>query len=79
MQKFSYTYAEANRQPSKRVISGGYFGLNKVKLKLQDNHQIYWHPAFIKWYLHISYKSSSAYHAICSTNMLTLPSERITS
>ena len=46
-------------------------------LKLQSNkRQIRWHPALIKWCLHIKYKSSSAYHAIRSTGVLTLPSER---
>ena len=46
-------------------------------LKLQDKKcQIRWHPALIKWCLHIKYKSSSAYHAIRSTGVLTLPSER---
>ena len=46
-------------------------------LKLQGNKcQIRWHPALIKWCLHIKYKSSSAYHAIRSTGVLTLPSER---
>ena len=46
-------------------------------LKFQDKkRQIRWHPALIKWCLHIKYRSSSAYHAIRSTGVLTLPSER---
>ena len=45
-------------------------------LNLKDKHQICWHPALIKWCLHIKCKSSSAYHAICSTGVLSLSSER---
>ena len=44
-------------------------------LKLKDKRQIHWHPALIKWCLHIKYKSSSAYHVIHSKGVLFLPSE----
>ena len=35
-----------------------------------------WHPSLIKWCLHLKFKSSGAYHALRSTGVLTLPSER---
>ena len=35
-----------------------------------------WHPALIKWCLHLKFKSTSAYHALQTTGVLTLPSER---
>ena len=38
--------------------------------------QICWHPALIKWCLPIKYKSSSGYHDIRTTGVLTLLSER---
>ena len=45
-------------------------------LKQTDKCQLCWHLAVIKWCLHVKYRSSSAYHAIRSTGVLTLPSER---
>ena len=45
-------------------------------LQTKDPRQIRWHPALIKWCLHLKFKSSSAYHALRSTGVLTLPSER---
>lgn len=45
-------------------------------LKQTDKRQLRWHPAVIKWCLHVKYRSSSAYHAIRRTGVLTLPSER---
>ena len=38
--------------------------------------QIRLHPALVKWCLHLKFKSTSAYHALRSTGVLTLPSER---
>ena len=38
--------------------------------------QVHWHPALLKWCLHLKFKSTSAYHALRSTGVLTLPSER---
>ena len=47
------------------------------QLKAKDpRRQIRWHPALVKWCLHLKFKSTSAYHALRSTAVLTLPSER---
>ena len=45
-------------------------------LKAKDCRQVRWHPALIKWCLHLKFKSSSSYDALRSTGVLTLPSER---
>lgn len=45
-------------------------------LKTKEKRQLRWHPAIIKWCLHLKFKSSGAYHALRSTGVLTLPSER---
>ena len=47
------------------------------QLKAKDPKQICWHPALIKWCLHLKFKSTSAYHALRNTGVLTLRSERI--
>ena len=52
-----------------------FWDLQIQALKLKDKRQIRWHPALIKWCLHIKYKSSSAYHVIHSKGVLSLPSE----
>ena len=44
-------------------------------LKAKDCRQVRWHPALIKWCLHLKFKSSTSYDALC-TGVLTLPSER---
>ena len=41
-----------------------------------DARQIRWHPALIRWCLHLKFISSGAYHAIRNSGLLTLPSER---
>ena len=41
-----------------------------------DKRQIRWHPMMIKWCLNLKLLSSSAYSALRSTGVLTLPSER---
>ena len=43
---------------------------------MKDHRQIHWRPALIKWCLHLKFKSTGAYHALRSTGVLTLPSER---
>ena len=43
---------------------------------IKDRKQIRWHPAIIKWYLHLKFISSGAYHALQESGMITLPSER---
>ena len=45
-------------------------------LKTKEKRQLRWHPAIIKWCLHLKFKSSGAYNALRSTGVLTLPSER---
>ena len=45
-------------------------------LKVKDKRQIRWHPAMIKWCLHLKFISSGAYHALRSAGVITLPSER---
>ena len=44
-------------------------------VKQTDKRQLRWHPAVIKWCLHVKYRSSSAYHAIRSTGVLTVPKD----
>ena len=44
--------------------------------KLNDPRQIRWHPAIIKWCLNLKLLSSSSYHALRSSGVLSLPSER---
>ena len=41
-----------------------------------DSRQIRWHPALIRWCLHLKFISSGAYRAIRNSGVLTLPSER---
>ena len=41
-----------------------------------DVQQIRWHPAIIKWYLHMKFLSSGAYHAMRSSGLFVLPFER---
>ena len=45
-------------------------------LKAKDKRQIRWHPALIRWCLHLKLMSTSAYDALRSTGILTLPCER---
>ena len=45
-------------------------------LRKSDARQIRWHPALIRWCLHLKFISSGAYHAIRNSGLLTLPSER---
>ena len=45
-------------------------------LAMKDKRQIRWHPAMIRWCLHLKLMSSSAYDALRSTGVLTLPCER---
>lgn len=42
----------------------------------KDRKQIRWHPAIIKWCLHLKFISSGAYHALQETGIITLRSER---
>ena len=43
---------------------------------MKDRRQLRWHPALIKWCLNLKLLSSSAYHALRSSGVLVLPSER---
>lgn len=45
-------------------------------LSKSNSKQIRWHPALIKLCLHLRFKSSGAYHALRSSGVITLPSER---
>ena len=38
--------------------------------------QMRWHPVMIRWCLNLKMLSSAAYHAMCISNFITLPSER---
>ena len=40
-------------------------------LKVSNNKNVRWHPALIKWCLHLKFKSSSAYEVLGSTGVLT--------
>jgi len=73
MNEFNNTIRKENPEGSFRRI---FWEQQFEALKLSDKHQLHWHPAIIKWCLHVKYRSSSAYHAIRSTGVLTLPSER---
>ena len=42
---------------------------------IKDRKQIRWHPAIIKWCLHLKFISSGAYHALRESGMITLPRE----
>ena len=44
--------------------------------RIKDKWQIRWHPALIKWSLHLKYLLAGAYHALHSSMSLMLPSER---
>lgn len=43
---------------------------------MKDARQIRWHPAVIKWCLHLKFISSGGYHALRRSGLITLPSER---
>lgn len=43
---------------------------------VKDSRQIRWHPLMIKWCLNLKLISSAAYHAVCTSGFLRLPSER---
>ena len=45
-------------------------------MNTKDVQQVRWYPALIKWCLHLKFKSSSGYHALCNTGVLTLLSEK---
>lgn len=45
-------------------------------LKLKDKRQIRWHPMMIRWCLSLKLLSSASYHALRSSKLVTLPSER---
>ncbi len=45
-------------------------------LSKSDSRQIRCHPAIIKWCLHLKFVYSEAYHALCSSEAITLPPER---
>ena len=45
-------------------------------LRIQDKRQIRWHPMMIRWCLSLKLISSASYHALRSSNLLVLPSER---
>lgn len=44
--------------------------------KSKSTKQVRWHPAMIKWCLSLKLLSSSTYHALRSSGVLVLPSER---
>lgn len=45
-------------------------------IKVKDKRQVRWHPAMIKWCLHLKYISSGSYHALRKAGIITLLSER---
>ena len=44
--------------------------------RLSDMRQMRWHPVMIRWCLNLKMLSSAAYHAMRTSNFITLPSER---
>ena len=73
MEEMSDEVRKANPEESFRRI---FWEQQLQALNTNDLRQVRWHPALIKWCLHLKFKSSSAYHAIRSTGVLTLLSER---
>ena len=45
-------------------------------INCKNSRQIRWHPAIIKWCLHLKFISSGAYHTLRNAGLITLPSER---
>ena len=45
-------------------------------LETSNHKQLRWHPAVIKWCLHLKLLSSGGYHALRTSGLITLPSER---
>lgn len=45
-------------------------------VSVKNARQARWHPAILKWCLHMKFMSSGGYHALRSSGLLTLPSER---
>ena len=43
---------------------------------VRNTRQMRWHPAIIKWCLHLKFMSSSCYNALRTSGLITLPSER---
>ena len=44
--------------------------------EVKDARHVRWHPAVLKWCLHMKFLSSGAYHALRQSGIITLPSER---
>ena len=44
-------------------------------ISAKDNRQIRWHPAMIKWCLHMKFISSGAYNALRTSGFVKLPSD----
>ena len=44
--------------------------------KTRDARQMQWHPCMIRWCLNLKLLSSAAYHSLCTSGFLKLPSER---
>lgn len=44
--------------------------------KVKNKKQMRWHPALIKWCLHLKFLSSGCYHALRNAGIISLPSER---
>ena len=56
----------------KRIFWDQQVSANRVKNSRQNR----WHPALIKWCLHLKFMSSACYNAIRTSGLISLPSER---
>lgn len=43
---------------------------------MSDARQMRWHPVMVRWCLNLKMLSSAAYHALCTSGFMRLPSER---
>ena len=68
----SKVHAECPENSFKRI----FWDQHLQAVKAKDRRQIRWHPAIVKWCLHLKFISSGAYHALRQSGIIILPSER---
>ncbi len=65
-------YSENPEGSFKRIFWDQQLSANRVK----NVKQMHWHPAMIKWCLHLKFMSTACYNAIRTSGLISLPSER---
>ena len=68
--------AEVRRSFSEGSVQRIFWEQQLKALKTKESCQLRWHPAVIRWCLHIRFKSPGAYESLRNSGVLTLPSER---